>query len=97
MSNKTKRIKYNTPLTFPQTFTLRELRKANANKMKLITIYSRVQNGIENGTIEEVGIQQPSVSRRGRKEIVYKIVEVVGAPACNIAPITDGNSSDNPF
>ena len=97
MSNKNKRIKYNTPLEFPQTFTLRELRNANANKMKLITIYSRVQNGIEDGTIEEVGIRQPSVSRRGRKEIVYKMVETVGTPACNITPITDGNSSDNPF
>jgi hypothetical protein len=80
MSNKTKRIKYNTPLTFPQTFTLRELRKANANKMKLITIYSRVQNGIEDGTIEEVGIQEPTTSRRGRKQIVYKLVDITSPP-----------------
>lgn len=80
MSNKTKRIKYNTPLTFPQTFTLKELRKANANKMKLITIYSRVQNGIEDGTIEKIGLKDPSESRRGRKEFVYKTVEVKPIP-----------------
>lgn len=95
--SKTKRIKYNTPLTFPQTFTLRELRKANANKMKLITIYSRVRNGIEDGTIEEDGIRQPSASRRGRKEIVYKLVAAAPATTTSIIPITDNVGVDNPF
>lgn len=91
--SKTKRIKYNTPLTFPQTFTLKELRKANANKMKLITIYSRVQNGIENGTIEKVGLKDPSESRRGRKEFVYKLVEAVSSPVA----ANDSLNSDHPF
>lgn len=69
-----KRIKYNTPINFPASFTLRELRKANHHKIKYITIYSRVQKGLENGTIVEAGLKTPDKARRGRKETIYQTV-----------------------
>lgn len=76
MSNK--RIKYNTPVKFPEQFTLRELRKANHHKIKYTTLYVRVQNELENGTLVEAGLKDPDTTRRGRKELVYK--RVVAAP-----------------
>lgn len=78
--NKTKRIKYNTPINFPASFTLRELRKANHNKMKYITVYSRVQKALEDGVIVEAGLKDPTKSRRGRKEFVYRLVTADSAP-----------------
>lgn len=72
MSNK--RIKYNTPINFPASFTLRELRKATHHKIKYITVYSRVQKGLGNGTIVATGLKTPDKNRRGRKEIVYQLV-----------------------
>lgn len=71
--SKTKRIKYNTPVNFPATFTLRELRKANQHKIKYITLYTRVQKGLENGTLVEAGLKDPDKTRRGRKEVVYQL------------------------
>lgn len=72
--SKTKRIKYNTPINFPASFTLRELRKANHHKIKYITIYSRVQKALENGTLVEAGLKNPDKTRRGRKEVIYQTV-----------------------
>ena len=70
---KAKRIKYNTPVEYPQTFTLRELYEQNHHKFKLITLYSRVQKGIDNGEISEVSLRENEDKRRGRKEIVYSL------------------------
>jgi hypothetical protein len=70
---KAKRIKYNTPVDYPQTFTLRELYKQNHHKFKLITLYSRIQKGIDNGEISEVSLRENEDKRRGRKEIVYSL------------------------
>jgi hypothetical protein len=95
--NKTKRIKYNTPINFPASFTLRELRKTNHNKMKYITLYSRVQKALEDGVIVEAGLKDPTKSRRGRKEFVYQLVAAEPSTTVNITPITDGVGVNNPF
>lgn len=84
MSN---RIKYNTPINFPATFTLRELRKANHHKIKYITIYSRVRKALDAGTLVEAGLKQPAKARRGAKEKVYTLV------SANL-PATDTNTAD---
>lgn len=73
-TKNSKRVKYGFELTFPKTFTLRDLRNAKHHKVKYITLYSRVQKGLENGTIVEAGLKDPVKARRGRKEIVYQTV-----------------------
>lgn len=70
---KNKRIKYNTPVNYPQTFTLRELYKQNHHKIKMITLYARVQKKIDNGEITEISLRDDGNKRRGRKEIVYSL------------------------
>lgn len=82
-----KRIKYNTPINFPATFTLRDLRKANHHKIKYITIYSRVRKALASGTLVEAGLKDPAKSRRGRKEVVYKLSTATVA-------VTDTNTAD---
>lgn len=69
-----KRMKYKTPVEYPQTFTLRELYEKNHHKIKMITLYVRVQNKIENGEIERVSLRDSGDKRRGRKEVVYSCV-----------------------
>lgn len=73
-NNKNKRVKYRFELNFPDTFTLRDLRKAKSHKVKYITIYSRVKKALDSGELVIDGLRQPNKSRRGRKEIVYKRV-----------------------
>lgn len=86
MSNKTtdtasatatsnKRIKYGFTLNFPEKFTLRELRKLNYHKIKYITIYSRVRKALDEGTLVEDSLKDPVKSRRGRKEVIYRVVK----------------------
>lgn len=82
--NMSNRIKYKTPINFPATFTLRELRKANHHKIKYITIYSRVRKAVAAGTLVEAGFKQPEKSRRGRKEAVYKTVTIVAPEVATI-------------
>ena len=86
--NKSNRIKYGFELNFPETFTLRDLRKAKSHKVKYITIYSRVKKALESGELAIDGLREPSKSRRGRKEIVYKRVIAVEDPVAtaDVAP-----------
>jgi hypothetical protein len=83
---KAKRIKYGFNLTFPDTFTLRDLRKATSYKVKPITIYSRIQKAIEAGEVVQAGLRDPAKSRRGRKELVYATVKtpVADAPVATL-------------
>jgi hypothetical protein len=71
---KSKRVKYGFELTFPDTFTLRDLRKQKSHKVKYITLYARVRKAIDEGLIVESGLKEPTAARRGRKEVVYKVV-----------------------
>jgi len=71
---KSKRVKYGFELKFPDTFTLRDLRKQKSHKVKYITIYARVRKAIDEGLIVESGLKEPAAARRGRKEVVYKVV-----------------------
>lgn len=73
-TNKSKRVKYGFELKFPDTFTLRDLRKQKSHKVKYITIYARVRKAIDEGLIVESGLKEPAAARRGRKEVVYKVV-----------------------
>ena len=73
-TNKSNRIKYGFELNFPETFTLRDLRKAKSHKVKYITIYSRVKKALDSGELVIDGLREPAKARRGRKEIVYKRV-----------------------
>jgi hypothetical protein len=81
---KAKRIKYNFDLTFPDTFTLRDLRKATHYKINAITIYSRIRKAIEAGKVAEAGLRDPAKTRRGRKEIVYAKVQKPEAPVATL-------------
>lgn len=83
-TKKSKRIKYKTPINFPATFTLQELRAANEHKMKYITLYARVQKGIEDGTISEAGLRDPQTTRRGRKEMVYQVLNSQPIPVSTL-------------
>ncbi len=71
---KSKRVKYGFELNFPDTFTLRDLRKQKSHKVKYITLYARVRKAIDEGMIVEAGLKEPAAARRGRKEVVYKVV-----------------------
>lgn len=73
-NNKSTRVKYGFELKFPQSFTLRDLFKAKHNKVKYITLHSRVRKAIENGTVVEDGLKNPNKTRRGRKEKMYRLV-----------------------
>ena len=79
---KAKRIKYGFELNFPNEFTIRDLRKAKNHKVKYITLYSRVKRALEEGTIVEAGLKDPDRTRRGRKEMIYRLVsdQVAEAP-----------------
>ena len=81
---KAKRIKYGFDLKFPDTFTLRDLRKATSYKVKPITIYSRIRKAIEAGEVTEAGLRDPAKARRGRKEVVYAKVKVPEAPVATL-------------
>lgn len=74
------RMKYGTEVNFPPKFTLTELYAANEHKIKRITLYTRIQKGIENGTIAEAGLHQPEEARRGRREQIYSLVAVAAQP-----------------
>lgn len=79
---KAKRVKYGFDLTFPNEFTIRDLRKAKSHKIRYITLYSRVKQALEDGTIVEAGLKDPDRTRRGRKEKIYRLAnqEVADAP-----------------
>lgn len=73
-NNKTsKRVKYGFKLDFPQTFTLRELRKMMHHKVSYITLHSRVKKALEDGTVVKSGVKTPDKVRRGRRELVYSL------------------------
>ena len=78
-----KRIKYGFELKFPNTFTLRYFRNAKHHKVKYITLYSRVKQALENGEIAIAGLKDPAKARRGRKEIVYKRLDVDQPPVAS--------------
>jgi hypothetical protein len=71
---KTNRAPYGFALTFPQTFTLRDLRKAKSHKVKYITLYMRVKKALANGEIVVAGEKAPKNKRRGRREVIYNRV-----------------------
>lgn len=72
---KSKRVKYGFELNFPDTFTLKDLYAAKQHEVKYITLYSRVRKGIDEGTLAECGLKDPKSARRGRKEIVYRVIK----------------------
>lgn len=95
-TNKTKktakRMKYGTEVNFPPKFTLSQLYAANEHKIKRITLYTRIQKGIEAGTIAEDGLHQPEEARRGRREQIYSLVTAGAQPevvADTAAPNSD--------
>jgi hypothetical protein len=83
---KAKRIKYGFELIFPKQFTIRDLVRVKRNTVKAITIRSRVQRAIEEGTVVEAGLKEPARKRRGRKETIYRLVDeqVAEAPVATV-------------
>lgn len=72
MSNtKTERVTYGFKLNFPETFTMRDLRKLKSHKVSYITLYMRVKNAIKSGELAVSGLKAPAHARRGRKELVF--------------------------
>jgi hypothetical protein len=67
-----KRVKYGFELNFPNEFTLRDLRNLKGRKVKYITLYMRVKRALENGEIAVSGEKNPTKTRRGRKELIYR-------------------------
>lgn len=72
-SNST-RVPYGFSLKFPQTFTLRDLRKQKSHKVKYITLYMRVKKALANGEIEITGKKIPATKRRGKRENIYSVI-----------------------
>lgn len=72
---KAKRVKYGFDLTFPSQFTIRDLVRVKRNTVKPITLRSRVQRAIEDGIVIEAGLKDPAKTRRGRKEVIYRLVQ----------------------
>jgi hypothetical protein len=70
---KTNRAPYGFDLKFPQTFTLRDLRKQKSHKVKYITLYMRVKKALANGEIVVSGEKAPKSKRRGRREVIYSL------------------------
>ena len=69
---KSKRVTYGFPLVFPETFTMRELRKLKSHKVKYITLYMRVKAALKAGQLTVSGRKTPDHIRRGRKELVFR-------------------------
>jgi hypothetical protein len=89
-TKKNNRAPYGFKLEFPQTFTLRDLRKAKHHKVKYITLYMRVKKALTNGEIAITGQKEPTTKRRGAKELVYSRV-LAAAPVETVAAVTDTN------
>lgn len=70
---KSNRAPYGFDLKFPQTFTLRDLRKQKSHKVKYITLYMRVKKALANGEIVVTGEKAPKAKRRGRREVIYSL------------------------
>jgi hypothetical protein len=72
-AKSSKRAPYGFKLDFPSTeFTMRDLRKQKSHKVKYITLYMRVKNGLKNGELVVAGEKTPNTVRRGRKELVFR-------------------------
>ena len=69
MSTKN-RVKYRFELTFPEVFTLRQLRNMKQRKVQYITIYKRIESALAKGEIKPVGKFRPK-TQRGRRQTVY--------------------------
>lgn len=69
------RAKYRFSLTFPEVFTLRQLRNMKQRKVQYITIYKRIESALAAGTIREVGKFRPK-AQRGRRQTVYALANV---------------------
>ena len=68
---KTKsRIAYGFKLDFPDTFTIRSLRRKR-HDMSYITAYMRVKKALKDGVITVAGKQAPKTVRKGRQELIY--------------------------
>lgn len=74
-TNQSKRVEYNFELVFPQTFTLNDLYEAKEHKVKRVTLYSRIQKAIGEGKVVEAGSKDREVKTRGRKQLVYRLVD----------------------
>ena len=92
---KSNRAPYGFKLEFPQTFTLRDLRKAKHHKVKYITIYMRVKKALLDGEIAITGSKIPDTKRRGARELIFSRVNAnttaVTAKSEVVAAATDGN------
>lgn len=82
---KAKRIKYGFELTFPTEFTIRDLVRIKRNTVKPITLRSRVQRAIEEGSVVEAGLKEPTRKRRGRKETIYRLVQEAPVATAEVA------------
>lgn len=84
---KTARVPYGFKLNFPAEFTMRELRKVKAHKVKYITLYMRVKNALKNGSLVVAGEKTPTHARRGRRELVYRRADAK-TTLVSTAPVT---------
>jgi hypothetical protein len=78
-TKKNNRAPYGFKLEFPESFTLRDLRKQKAHKVKYITLYMRVKKALANGEIVVSGEKTPKNKRRGAREIIYSRANVATA------------------
>ena len=84
---KSDRVEYGFELNFPNTpFTMHQLENRKRG-VKYITLYMRVKKALEKGVLKEVGTKEPSVSRKGRKEIIYSRVDASATTAAVDAAI----------
>lgn len=74
MTTKTNRIKYRFTLNLPAAFTIRTLRDMR-HDLRYITAVKRIDAGLADGTIKEVGKFRKK-AQRGRMQKVYVLANV---------------------
>ena len=85
--SKSKRVTYGFKLDFPEEFTMSDLREQKNYRVKYITLYMRVKNGLKNGVIVPAGVKVSDHTRRGRKEIVYRRADAKTSLTSTVAKV----------
>jgi hypothetical protein len=77
MSTKRK-ITYGFKLDFPAKFTMHQLCRLR-HDMKYITAHKRVEKALATGELVVVGREEPEVTRKGARRLIYQRVDAKAA------------------
>lgn len=90
---KSKRVSYGFSLSFPETFTMRQLRTLKHHKVKYITLHKRVEKALASGEIVVDGTTKALGAGRGRPQKLYRRVDaktpmLTSEPVVAVVPVT---------